>query len=383
MSKERKPFLYDFQMEAVNNMFNGCILNGGTGSGKSRTGLFYYFKTQDGWIDENGYKPMKPNPKDLYIITTAKKRNDKEWIGELSHFLMSPNENQTRLYGNKIVIDSWNNIQKYIDVKDAFFIFDEDKVCGFGAWTKAFLKITRSNEWIILSASPGDVWMDYCSVFIANGFYRNKSEFCREHIVYSRFTKYPKIERYVNTGRLIRQRNMLLIDMDFERKTVKHHDDVYVKYDTSKFRDVMRTRWNPYKNEPIEQASQLCYILRRIVNEDESRQAALLELYERHPKMIIFYNFDYERDILLNLAYGEDVVVAQYNGHVHDPLPTGDKWVYLVNYNACEGWNCISTDTMVFFSQTYSYKTRLQAEGRIYRLNTPYTDLYYYIQSIN
>lgn len=378
MSKERKPFLYDFQMEAVNNMFNGCILNGGTGSGKSRTGLFYYFKEEGGWIDENGYKPMKPHPKDLYIITTAKKRNDKEWEGELSYFLMSANENQTRLYGNKIIIDSWNNIKKYIDVTNAFFIFDEDKVQGFGAWTKAFLKIARSNKWIILSATAGDVWLDYCPVFIANGFYRNKTEFCREHVVYSRFSKYPKIERYVNTGRLIKFRNYLLIDMDFERETVKHHEDVYAKYNTTKFRDAQRTRWDPYKNEPIQQASQLCYILRRIVNEDESRQVALLELYEKHPRMIIFYNFDYERDILLNLHYGEDVTVAQYNGHVHDPVPTGDKWVYLVNYNACEGWNCITTDTMVFFSQTYSYKTRLQAEGRIYRLNTPYKDLYYY-----
>lgn len=372
-----KPFLYDFQMDAVDNMFNGCILNGGTGTGKSRTSLFYYFKKQGGWIDINGYTPMK-NPKDLYIITTAKKRNSLEWEGELVPYLMSTNEDQNKLYGNKIVIDSWNNIKKYIDITGAFFIFDEDKVQGNGAWVKAFLKIVKSNEWVILSATPGDSYSDYIPVFLAHGFYRNKTEFAREHIVYSRFTKYPKIERYINTGRLNALRNKLLIDMKIDRQTICHHEAVYVKYDITKVRDVTRTRWNIFKDEPIQQASELCYVLRRIVNEDESRQAALLEIYEKHPRIIIFYSFDYELDILLNLYYGEDVTIAQYNGHVHDQLPTGDRWVYLVNYNACEGWNAITTDTMVFYSQTYSYKTLVQAEGRINRLNTPYTDLYYY-----
>lgn len=378
MSKEKKPFLYDYQMEAVNNMRNGCILNGGVGSGKSRTGLFYYFKEQGGWIDKDDYKFMK-NPKDLYIITTARKRDTLEWEGELIHFLMSANEDQTRLYGNKIVIDSWNNIRKYSNVKDSFFIFDEQRVVGWGAWSKSFIRISRSNDWILLSATPGDKWEDYIPVFIANGFYRNKTEFAREHFVYSRFTKYPKVERYINTGRLIRLRNRILIDMDFKRKTIAHHEDVFVKYDTGKFRQAMRMRWDPYKNEPIQQASGLGYVLRRIVNEDESRQVAILELFEKHPKVIIFYNFDYELDILLHMHYGDDVEISQWNGHKHQPIPNSDKWVYLVQYTAgAEGWNCITTDTIIFYSQNYSYKIVQQACGRIDRLNTPYTDLYYY-----
>ena len=375
----KHAFLYPFQMDAVKRMFNGCILAGGVGSGKSRSGLFYYFKEQGGWIDENGYKPMNINPKDLYIITTAKKRNSLEWQGELCPFLLSADEKQTKRYGNKIIIDSWNNVQKYKDVTGAFFIFDEDRVTGNGAWVKAFLKIAKHNDWIILSATPGDTYSDYIPVFIANGFYKNRTEFAREHIVYARFSKYPKIERYINTGRLNAYRNKLLIDMDFKRETVRHNEDVYVNYNTGKHRDATRTRWNPYKNEPMKQASDLCYVLRRIVNEDVSRQVALLELYEKHPKMIVFYNFDYELDILLNLAYGNDVKIAQYNGHVHDPLPNCDKWVYLVQYTAgAEGWNAITTDTIVFYSQTYSYKTLEQARGRIDRLNTPFTDLYYY-----
>lgn len=373
-----KPFLYDYQMDAVKRMRNGCILNGGVGSGKSRTGLYYYFKENGGSIDPD-YKPMNIRPQDLYIITTAMKRDSLEWEGELANYLLSTDEKKNSFYGNKIVIDSWNNIKKYAEIEDAFFIFDEDRVTGSGVWVKAFLKIARRNNWIILSATPGDTWLDYVPVFVANGFYKNKTEFQREHVVFSRFSKYPKVDRYIGTGRLIRQRNEILIDMEDQRHTVPHHEDIYVQYDTSKYKDVIRKRWDPFKNEPIQQASGLCYVLRRIVNTDESRIAALLEILEVKPRVIIFYNFDYELDILMNLAYGEAIEVAQWNGHKHQPIPDADRWVYLVQYTAgAEGWNCIKTDTIVFFSQNYSYKIMQQSAGRIDRMNTPYTDLYYY-----
>lgn len=373
-----KQFLYDYQMDAVNNMRNGCILNGGVGSGKSRTGLYYYFKEQGGSINPD-YVPMKHKPKDLYIITTARKRDDLEWEGELVPFLLSTHPDQNVFYGNKVVVDSWNNIKKYSDISGAFFIFDEQRVVGSGAWVKSFLKIARGNDWILLSATPGDTWSDYIPVFIANGFYKNKSEFLREHVVYSRFSKYPKIDRYLNTGRLVRLRNRILVDMDFTRHTIPHHEDVYCRYDISKYKDAIKTRWDPYKNEPIQQASGLCYILRRVVNEDESRQQALLEIFEQHPKMIVFYNFDYELDILKGIYYGDNCEIAEWNGHAHNPIPQSKRWVYLVQYTAgCEGWNCVKTDTIVFYSQNYSYKVMEQASGRIDRLNTPFRDLYYY-----
>ena len=372
----KKSFLYDHQWEAVEKMHNGCILNGGVGSGKSRTGLYYYFKEQGGSIDPD-YVEMK-NPKDLYIITTAMKRDSLEWEGELANFLLTTNKEESIYYNHTVVIDSWNNIKKYADVKDAFFIFDEDRVTGSGVWVKSFLKIAKFNDWIILSATPGDTWEQYIPVFIANGFYRNKTEFIREHVVYNPHIKW-KIDRYYNTGRLIRLRNRILIDMDFMRHTIPHHEDVYCRYDISKYKDVIRTRWDPFKDEPIQQASVLCYILRRIVNSDESRQTALLELFEKHPRMIVFYNFDYELDILKGLYYGENVDVAEWNGHAHNPIPTSAQWVYLVQYTAgCEGWNCIKTDTIVFYSQNYSYKVMAQASGRIDRLDTPFRDLYYY-----
>lgn len=372
----KKPFLYDYQMDAVNRMTNGCILNGGVGSGKSRTGLYYYFKEQNGSINPD-YIPMK-NPKDLYIITTAMKRDKLEWDGELANFRLSTNQ-ELNYYKNRVVIDSWNNIKKYSDIVDAFFIFDEDRVTGYGAWVKSFLKISKHNSWIILSATPGDTWQDYIPVFIANGFYKNKTEFAREHIIYSRFTKYPKIDRYIGTGKLIRLRNQILVNMDFERHTVQHHEDIYVQYDIPKYKDVMRTRWDPFKNQPIQQASDLCYILRRVVNSDESRQVKLLELLEDIPRAIIFYNFDYERDILLNLGYEEGTEIAEWTGHAHQEIPRSDKFVYLVQYAAgCEGWNYIGTDTIIFYSQSYSYKVMAQAAGRIDRLNSPYKHLYYY-----
>ena len=373
---EEKTFLRDYQLEAMNKMSNGCILNGGVGSGKSRTSLYYYFKQCGGTL-EGGYHEMT-NPVNLYIITTARKRDTLEWENELAPLRLS-SKDELNYYKNKIVIDSWNNIGKYLDIKDAFFIFDEQRVVGSGTWVKSFLKITKVNKWILLSATPGDTWIDYIPVFVANGFYKNRTEFIREHVVYSNFTKWPKVSRYVNTGRLIRLRNKILINMDFERQTIPHHEDVYCSYNVSNYKDVIKTRFNPFTNEPLQDAGGLCYCLRRVVNSDTSRQIELLELIEKHPKAIIFYNFDYELEILKNLYYGEGFEIAEWNGHKHEELPDGDKWIYLVQYTAgCEGWNCVKTDTIIFYSQNYSYKVMVQAAGRIDRLNTPYTDLYYY-----
>ena len=368
--------LYDYQIKAIKQMKNGCILCGGVGSGKSRTSLAYYFTEQGGKLDP--YSPMR-KPKDLYIITTARKRDTLEWEGELSTFLLSTDIKKNKTAGNTIKVDSWNNIKKYSDISGAFFIFDEQRVVGSGEWVKAFLKIARGNNWILLSATPGDTWTDYLPVFLANGFYKNKSEFVREHIIYSRFSKYPKIDRYIGLNRLQRLRESILVDMDFKRKTNSHHEDVFVKYNISKYKEAIRSRWDPYKKEPIQQASGLCYVLRRIVNEDPSRQVALLELFEKHPRVIIFYNFDYELDILKSIYFGDGVEVAEWNGHKHQPVPETKSWVYLVQYTAgAEGWNCIKTDTIIFFSQNYSYKIMEQSSGRIDRLNTPYENLYYY-----
>lgn len=371
--------LYDYQRDAVKRMKNGCILCGGVGSGKSRTALAYYYICNGGEIGTDEYATMDDTRvKDLYIITTARKRDTSEWSGELSPFLLSINP-ELNLYRNKVIVDSWNNIKKYAEVTNAFFIFDEQRVVGSGAWVKSFLKIAKSNQWILLSATPGDTWSDYIPVFIANGFYKNRTEFTREHIVYSRFSKYPKIDRYLNTGRLIRERNSILVNMDFKRQTISHHENVFVSYDVEMYKDVSRTRWDPYKNEPIMNAGSLCYIWRKIVNSSEARQVALMEIVEKHPRVIIFYNFDYELKILKNLAYGNDVEIAEWNGHCHQPIPENTKWIYLVQYNAgAEGWNCVKTDTIVFYSQNYSYRIMEQSAGRIDRLNTPYKDLYYY-----
>lgn len=371
--------LYDYQTQAVKRMRNGCILCGGVGSGKSRTALAYYYIKQGGEINTDDYVPMDDIAiKDLYIITTARKRDTHEWEGEFLPFLISTDPKNS-IYNHKVVVDSWNNIQKYAAVTNAFFIFDEQRVVGSGAWVKSFLKITKSNEWILLSATPGDTWIDYIPVFVANGFYKNRTEFKREHVVYDSYSKFPKVDRYLNTGRLIRLRNLILVNMEFDRKTNAIHENVYVKYDLEKYKKATKTRWDPYKDEPITNATNMCYVWRRIVNEDEARQVMVLEILEKHPRAIIFYNHDYELEILKNLGYAEGTAVSEWNGHKHQPIPECEKWVYLVQYNAgAEGWNCITTDTIIFYSQTYSYKTMIQSAGRIDRLNTPYRNLYYY-----
>ena len=370
-----KVILRAHQEEALSKMKNGCILNGGLGSGKSLTSLAYYFIENSGEITEDGLVPME-NPCDLYIITTAQKRDKKEWEQELIKFEMSPDISENR-YKNKIVIDSWNNIKKYTDAENSFFIFDEQRLVGYGAWVKAFLKIAKSNKWILLSATPGDTWMDYVPVFIANGYYKNKYDFTSKHVIYSPFVSYLKIDHYINEARLLRYKREILVTMDFERNTVPHHEYVICTYDTGLYSLIKRNRWNVFKDKPIENANEYCLCLRRCVNSSVDRQLKTLELVEEHPKAIIFYTHDYELDILRNIF--KNYTIAEWNGHKHEPVPMGNAWVYLVEYTAgCEGWNCLTCDTIIFYSQNYSYKVMIQAAGRIDRLNTPFKDLWYF-----
>lgn len=377
--------LFEHQKKACQEMHNGCILCGGVGSGKSFTALAYYYTIECGGRmatrhgDSNS--PMK-RPKDLYIITTARKRDTLDWQGDVIYFGLSVHEELSPV---KVVVDSWNNLEKYTEVRDGFFIFDEQRVVGYGSWTKNFLRITKGNHWILLSATPGDTWLDYMPVFIANGFYRNKTEFTQRHIVYSRYTKYPKIEYYINIEKLIECKKRVVVEMPYQRNTTSHTIKVACGFDKNAFLTAFRGRWNIFEDRPIQQASEWCYVLRRISNSDRSRLERLLDIFEERRKLIVFYNFDYELEILRDgiseYMFGKsDFELAEYNGHRHDDVPTTDNWIYLVQYNAgSEAWNCITTDTIVFYSLNYSYKMMEQASGRINRANTPFTDLYYYI----
>jgi len=372
------PPLDDYQIRAVDELRNGSVLKGGVGSGKSRTALAYYFiRIGHGLLDgtESGYEEdqvLMTDPIDLYIITTARKRDDKEWEAEMEPFHLDK-------YPIKITIDSWNNIRKYDTVCNAFFIFDEQKAVGSGPWSKTFIKIARHNKWILLSATPGDVWTDYIPVFVANGFYKNRSQFLTRHAVYSRYSKYPKIDKFLEERHLQYLRDQILVEMDYKNPTVRHYEYISVDYDRYEYKRLMSERWNKEEERPIENISELCYQLRKIVNSDESRQLEILKLAEEHPRVIIFYNFDYELEILKGLGYIPGTVVAEWNGHNHEPVPTSERWAYLVQYaSGAEAWNCTSTDTVIFYSPSYSYKATEQAAGRIDRRNTPFKDLYYY-----
>ena len=373
--------LYEHQLDALKRMRNGCILSGGVGSGKSITALAFYYLCEDGARDSlcgGEYFPMGDPPKDLYIITTARKRDTNEWEKELAPFLLST-DSAANLYSNTVTVDSWNNIKKYAGIKGGYFIFDEQRVVGNGTWVKSFLQIAKENEWILLSATPGDTWTDYIPVFIANGYYRNRTEFINRHVVYSRASKFPKIDRFLDTTRLMRLRDRVLVKMDYDKNTVLNNEDILCGYDAETYKRVTKTRKNPWTGAPIMNAGELCYIWRRITNGDASRITAVKEIARKKKRVIIFYNFDYELELLREADFGEDVEKAEWNGHKHQPVPEGESWVYLVQYTAgAEGWNCVRTDTIIFYSQNYSYKVMVQAAGRTDRLNTPYHELYYY-----
>lgn len=358
--------LFPHQKKAIEKLHNGCILWAGTGVGKSITALAYFC--------EKECDHMK-RPRDLLIITTARKRDTLEWEGECAKMDLVRNPSDS-IGGIRVRIDSWNNIHKYIDTHGEFIIFDEQRVSGTGPWASSFLKLTRHNHWIMLSATPGDRWMEYCTVFVANGFYRNKTDFKNQHVIYSPYvTKYPKIIGYRNEELLYAHRDAILVGMHYDKQTEQHHKDILVEYDRHMYNWIAEHRFNPYTERPIRDAGGLCLLLRRVVNESVYRIAEVERIMRSHPKVIIFYNFDYELDMLREISCH----TAEWNGHRHDPLPEGDRWAYFVQYTAgAEGWNCISTDTMIFFSRSYSYKQMTQAAGRIDRINTAYHDLYYY-----
>ena len=354
------------QEQALANLRNGSVLCGGVGSGKSITALAYYYtKLCDGQIKP--WKEKTKGPK-LYIITTAMKRDTFEWEGECTRFLMEPT-----------IVDSWNNIKKYLDVKDAFFIFDEQRVVGWGAWSKTFVKIAKNNKWLLLSATPGDKWEDYIPVFIANGFYRNPTQFRSEHCVYSRYTKYPKIINYMNQGRLIYYRNSILVTMDYKKPAESHYIDISCGYNRELFTKVYKSHWNIYDDCPVVNGSEWCSLQRKVVNSDPRRIEEFRKLIHKIPKAIVFYNFDYELEILRKVAEEETLIFAEWNGHKHEPIPETNEWLYFVQYNAgSEGWNCIKTDAIIFYSLNYSYRMMIQAAGRIDRSNTPFQHLYFY-----
>ena len=378
--------LGEHQIDAVNKLQNGNILCGGVGTGKSRTALAYYItKVCGGRINPktaDRYLTIS-HPHDLVIITTARKRDTLEWDEEMIGFGLTRDREECLFPELGIWIDSWNNIKKYEHFQDAFFIFDEQRVVGKGAWVKSFYKITKKNQWILLTATPGDDWEDYIPVFVANGFYRNRTEFLGEHAIYNQFTKYPKIDKYIGTKRLNRYRDQITVYMHFKKKTIPHVNYILVEYPKDLYKTVYKNRWNILTDQPIKNISELCSLLRRVVNSDDSRIEKTKELINKHHRVIIFYNFDYELEILKDIGEELHIETRQWNGHEHQELPNTDEWIYLVQYSAgAEGWNCITCNTIIFYSLNYSYKATVQAAGRIDRLNTPYTDLnYYYIYS--
>ena len=369
--------LYKYQTDVLDRLHNGNVLVGGVGSGKSITSLAYYYICQKGKIKDGNIFGRMKDPKDLYIITTAKKRDTLEWEKELGNFLMST-DNSVNAYSNKVIVDSWNNIGKYKEVTNSFFIFDEQRVVGYGSWTKSFLKIAKYNNWILLTATPGDTWSDYIPVFIANGFYKNKTEFARQHIMYKRFSTYPIIERYVDTRILEYYKSKILIEMEYKTSAILHNIDVPCTFDKDKYKLLVKNRFDFEKNTPIVSVSELCYLMRKITNSDKSRLIAVSEILSFKSKVILFYNFDYELEAIKEF-FKDKIYISEWNGHKHEKIPNKNSWMYLVQYSSgAEGWNCIETDTIIFYSQTYSYKTLAQAKGRIDRLNSPFTDLYYY-----
>ena len=374
------------QIQAVRQLQNGSILAGGVGSGKTLTSLAWYLTSvcNAASFKKGGSlakKKVKGSPT-LYVITTAKKRDSLEWEEEAARLGMSTDP-ACSFTGSSIVVDSWNNIGKYSDREHAVFFFDEQRASGSGRWVKEFLKITKKNTWLLLSATPGDVWMDYLPVFMAHGFFRTRTEFMEDHVIFDRFAKYPKVKRYIGEAKLQRLRRSILVEMPVERHTTRERETVYCNYDRELYKWVVKNRMDPWTEEPLRDAGGVCRILRKVVSDNDWRSEQAKRILSSNERVIVFYNYNYELDRILAVAKSLGLLTAQWNGHRHDAIPAEPRWVYICQYtSAAEGWNCTSTDTVLFWSLNYSWRVTEQCEGRIDRLNTPYSRLkYYFLES--
>jgi len=362
---------------ALQELRNGSVLAGGVGVGKTYTALAYYVQMVCGGALDRSHSMM--HSKDLIIITTAKKRDSLDWEKEAIPLGLFVDPELS--YGHReFIVDSWNNLKNYVDREDCFFIFDEQRLVGTGTWVKSFLKIAKKNQWILLSATPADTWMDYVPLFIAHGFYRNRTDFVEKHVVWSFNGRYRKIRGFFGVRHLERQRDSIIVEMPYERHTTRHLVARPVAFDSDAFNLVWKRRWNIYEGQPLIDVAEMHRVARKLVNSDPSRLDEIVELGLKHPRMINYYTFDYELDLLRTLMPKMDIPVAEWNGHRHEEVPETERWLYLVQYQAgAEAWNCISTDTILYYSLTYSHKLFEQSQGRIDRLDTPYDDLYYYI----
>lgn len=348
--------LLEHQVKALTELGNGKVLIGDVGSGKSITSMAYFAE--------------RCPEKKIYVITTAKKRDTGEWWADAMKMSLRQD----------LEVESWNNIKNYTDVEGACFIFDEQKLVGKGAWVDAFYEIAAKNEWIVLSATPADVWMDLVPLFIANGFYKNRTDFNNQHVVWSRYSKYPKVDRYLDPHILEEHRDRLYVEMPLFRHTTRVEHFINVDYDKEEERRIYRDRWNIYDDLPLKDVGEMIRLLRRSCNSHWSRLEAIKSIAKDNPRLIIFYNHNPELEALRTLHCELDIPVAEWNGHNHQDVPEGDRWLYLVQIQAgAEGWNCTKTDAVAFYTLPYSYRQFHQAKGRIDRLDTPYNTMNYFI----
>ena len=181
----------------------------------------------------------------------------------------------------------------------------------------------------------------------------------------------------------MRNRRQILVPMVYKKVTERKRQLIYSEYNTDNYHKIMKERWNIFEDKPIENASELLQIIRKTVATDPDRKLNAKIMMDAHDRLIIFYNYNYERDVLIEIAEELGKEYFEWNGHAHEDIPDQEQWLYFVQYTAgAEGWNCISTNVIMFYSVNYSFRYMEQAEGRIDRINTPYNVLeYYYLTS--
>lgn len=360
--------LYKLQEKILNKSKENYLFHLGTGTGKTIIALHHYIKYS--------------YPLDLIIIAPAVKVKEGGWDREIKFVF-----NELGLEMPKYEVVSYSKLKKYV-AKKGHYIFDE---CHYiknstslrGKISKELVK-KYATCFSLLSATPASKWEEWCNYFILWGICKNKTEFYKRYVVMGR-QRYGSIE--FNT--VVGYQNTELLKEHIKRRTSKKYTvndmvempdliEQYIEFKcSSEYKKIKNDRIMESNGSIIklDTISKLYSTLRQQANiTDKLEYLEYIINSNEEDNVLIFYNFNYEKDMIINYLKSKKIKVDYIINGVTKNYPIKENFelinntVTLVQIQAGgTGIELTYINKVVYFSPTYSYQDYIQSIGRAYR----------------
>lgn len=354
--------LYNFQRQLLNSIEENYIIAADTGTGKTMMAIHHYLKHNTG--------------EPLLILAPPQKIKEGGWQRELD-FVASH-------YNIEIPYDiiSYGVLSKrWKEYKDWFLVMDE---CHYvknptSQRGKAAINLTKqSTNFLLLSATPSsNGWGDTIAYMIMFGYYKNKTQFLKEHAVYNRIDYGNGPVNVVSDYR--DQEKLQKLYQSFSIKLAKEDcldlpplvfEKVHFK-PSKEYNIIKKDR--VLGEELFDNISKLQHGLRFYANQADKLKYTEMLLEGTEENVIIFYNYKQENEELKKIAKKLKKKVFEVSGSKTN-LPDKEKWtslknsVTIVQYQAgAAGIELQYANIVIFHTPTYSYQDYEQALGRAYR----------------